>query len=182
MTLSHARRVRIGCSTAALVVVFALAGPSAHAATSSVVRAANRSGPSKSAKMICNGEGRADIESSVPSKLLAQPKPKWAKQTYTCNYRFKDGRLGMSVRELSTKAQTDAYFAALRTKLGQAEVLTLGQGAFVTTNGSTVVRKDHKVLLVDVTGLPQKFGKPAIQRSDLSIGVANVIMGCWTGQ
>ena len=41
---------------------------------------------------------------------------------------------------------------------------SLGQGAFQTTNGSVVVRKDWKVLLVDDTGLPAQFGTPPTRR------------------
>jgi hypothetical protein len=48
-------------------------------------------------------------------------------------------------------------------------------------NGSAVVRKDYRVLLVDVSRLPARFGKPIASRSDMSAGVAGVIMGCWTG-
>ena len=56
----------------------------------------------------------------------------------------------LSVKELSSWAQTKAYFRSLGTQMGQVRTLKgLGQGAFQTTNGSMVVRKDWKVLLVD---------------------------------
>jgi hypothetical protein len=57
----------------------------------------------------------------------------------------------------------------------------LGQGAFSTKNGSVVVRKDWKVLLVDISGLPSQFGEPLSPRGDIAATVADVILGCWAG-
>jgi hypothetical protein len=59
-------------------------------------------------------------------------------------------------------------------------LIGLGQGGFIARNGDAVVRKDYKVLLVDVHGLPAKF-LPLLRRSDVSQSVAEVILGCWTG-
>ena len=57
----------------------------------------------------------------------------------------------------------------------------LGQGAFQTTDGSIVVRKDWKVLLVDISGLPPQFGVPATSSGDVAVTVGDVILGCWSG-
>lgn len=57
----------------------------------------------------------------------------------------------------------------------------LGQGAFTTTDGSVVVRKDWKVLLVDISGLPARFGVPPTSAADVADTVADVILGCWAG-
>jgi hypothetical protein len=57
----------------------------------------------------------------------------------------------------------------------------LGQGAFQVRNGSVVVRKDWKVLLVDITGLPSEFGEPPTSSGDVAATVADVILGCWAG-
>ena len=43
------------------------------------------------------------------------------------------------------------------------------------------MRKDYKVLLVDVEGIPQQF-LPLMKKSDAAINVAVTIMGCWSGQ
>ncbi len=60
----------------------------------------------------------------------------------------------MSVKELSSKSQTSAYFSDLAHQFGDKQTLyAFGQGAFLTDNGSVVVRKDWKVLLVDSTRL-----------------------------
>ncbi len=48
-------------------------------------------------------------------------------------------------------------------------------------DGSVVVRKDYKVLLIDVTKLPPQFGVPPASRGDVAINVAETIMGCWSG-
>ena len=42
------------------------------------------------------------------------------------------------------------------------------------------MRKDYKVLLVDVTKIPADFA-PAMTRSDVALNIGVAIMGCWTG-
>ena len=46
---------------------------------------------------------------------------------------------------------------------------------------SVVVRKDRKVLLVDVTKLPAAFGNPPLDRLTAAETVAITIMECWPG-
>ena len=88
----------------------------------------------------------------------------------------------MSVKELSSWAETDAYYDGLATQLGKTRTLQgLGQGAFQTTDGSVVVRKDWKVLLVDIKGLPAQFGVPPTSSADVAVTVGDVILGCWAG-
>ena len=87
----------------------------------------------------------------------------------------------MSVKELSSKSQTSAYFSDLAHQFGDKQTLyALGQGAFLTDNGSVVVRKDWKVLLVDSTRLG-----PITTTAELSgtpaETMAAVIMACWAG-
>jgi hypothetical protein len=66
--------------------------------------------------------------------------------------------------------------------MGKARDLeALGQGAFQTTNGSVVVRKDWKVLVVDDTGLPARFWVPTTSSGSVAVTVADVILGCWAG-
>ena len=57
----------------------------------------------------------------------------------------------------------------------------LGDDAFQTANGTLVVRKDHKVLEVDASKLPQKFSKLALKPADVTSTVAMTILKCWTG-
>ena len=71
------------------------------------------------------------------------------------------GTILILANRIADQAETDAYFASLATKLHKAKTIqSLGQGAFVTKNESAVVRKDYKVLTVDVSGLPPQFGSP----------------------
>ncbi len=60
-------------------------------------------------------------------------------------------------------------------------IFELGQGAYRTRNGSIVVRKDWKVLVVGAGGLPSQFGSPKTSSQEVALTVAGVIMGCWNG-
>ena len=138
--------------------------------------------PSVSAKMICEDE----VKNELSSLLGVQPDqpivPTWKDHVYSCTYHYKGGAFTLSVKELSDKAATDAYFAEEAQKLGKTEKINgLGQGAFTTSNKSAVVRKDYKVLLVDISGLPTKFGAYGEPRASVALDVAATIMGCWTG-
>ena len=57
----------------------------------------------------------------------------------------------------------------------------MAQGAFVTANGSLVLRKDYKVLFVDTSGLAVPFGSGFKTRSQVAVGVGITVLGCWTG-
>jgi hypothetical protein len=140
--------------------------------------------PSVSAKMICESEAQKDIyESATGVKTIAPFKPKWVDHTYSCVYAYPGGaQMTLSVKELSSTEETTAYFDSLATRLHKTtDQPGVGQGAFHVQDGSLVVRKDYKVLLIDVTKLPASFGVPADKRADVATNVAVAIMGCWTG-
>ena len=61
------------------------------------------------------------------------------------------------------------------------ENFELAQGAFVSPHGFAVTRKDYKVLTVDPTKLPAKFGQPPTTLDNVSVQSAVALMGCWTG-
>jgi hypothetical protein len=44
-----------------------------------------------------------------------------------------------------------------------------------------VARKDYKVLPIDASKLPERFGVPAEPRSDIAVSVGATVLGCWTG-
>ena len=95
---------------------------------------------------------------------------------------YSNGVMTLSIKELSSWSQTLAYFNMLGRTLGDTgSIGNLGQGAFTTKSGSVVVRKDWKVLLVDVSALPAQFGVPLSPRRDIAITIADVILGCWAG-
>lgn len=140
--------------------------------------------PSVSAKMICETEAKDDIyQSATGVKTIAAFKPKWVDHTYSCDYDYPGGvKMTLSVKEVSNVDETTNYFDSLAAKLGKTrEIPSLGEGAFQVTDGSVVVRKDFKILLVDVTKLPAEFGVPSDTRGDVAINVAETIMGCWVG-
>jgi hypothetical protein len=106
----------------------------------------------------------------------------WVGHRYSCSYVFSNGTIRLSVQELSSWAQTFAYYHGLGRRLGDTGYLgNLGQGAFRAGNGDVVVRKDWKVLLVDITGLPSQFGVPPTSASAVAYTVADIILACWAG-
>jgi len=138
--------------------------------------------PSISAKMICESEVKNDLSSLLGVQPTQPVHPTWKDHVYSCTYQYKGGALTLAVKELTDKASTDAYFDELAQQLGKSEKINgLGQGAYTTTNKSAVVRKDYKVLLVDISKLPKQFGNPPDSRENIALNVAATIMGCWTG-
>jgi hypothetical protein len=139
--------------------------------------------PSKSAKLVCSAEARQDIAASVGVKETSVTTPTWdkAQHLYSCTYVYPKGKISLSVKEMSSQAETTAYFDSVKQKYGLTQELNgLGQGAWILKNNDVVVRKDYKVLLVDVHAIPANFA-PAMTRSDVAVNVAVAIMGCWTG-
>jgi hypothetical protein len=132
--------------------------------------------------MICAPEARKDIDAGLGVPSTQVTTPTWIDHQYSCQYQFAGGAISTSVKELDSQAATTSYYDGLGQTLGhQPGDLTLGQGAFITTNGSVVARKDWKVLLVDVSQLPEQFGTPPLNHSDVAVSVAATIMGCWSG-
>jgi len=137
--------------------------------------------PSEIAKMVCQRKAQGELN-EVLGVTTSVETPTWDDHLYSCRYRYPDGSMILSVKELSSWPETMAYFASLGDELGNVGPLgNLGQGAFTTSNGSVVVRKDWKVLLVDISDLPPQFGVPPTARADIADTVADVILGCWAG-
>ena len=131
--------------------------------------------------MVCEEEGREAIAATLGVKPTRVSTPTWNDQVYSCQYVYPDGALSLSVKELPDEAATTGYFEDLAKELGRRpDDIQLGQGAFATTNGSVVVRKDFMVLDVDTSGLPKTFGQPPLSNSDVALTVAVTLMGCWT--
>ncbi len=138
--------------------------------------------PSKSAKMVCEAEAQGDLADSLGVKPTMVTTPTWVDHVYSCSYVYPDGSFTLSVKELDSAKQTTDYFNQLRTQLGhKSGKIAIGQGAFETTNGSLVARKDWKVLTVDVSKIPPRFGKPPITPTEVGLATAATIMGCWSG-
>jgi hypothetical protein len=137
--------------------------------------------PSVSAKMICSTEAQSEIAASLGLKAKVST-PTWIDDVYSCTYTYPTGVLTLSVKELDTAAQTTRTYNAFAAQLGRRTTnVAFGSGAFITTNGSVIVRKDFKVLDVDVSKLPMQFGVPPQDRANAALSVAATVMGCWTG-
>jgi hypothetical protein len=137
--------------------------------------------PSEIAKMVCKDEAHSEIAEAL-GETATVSEPTWQDHLYSCRYGYPAGSFVLAVKELSSWAQTYAYFRMLGTELGTTRDLQgLGQAAFQTTDGSVVVRKDWKVLWVDSSGLPAQFGVPPTSSGDVAVTVADLILGCWAG-
>ena len=182
----------VGLSLVALAAAWLLVGGSGSTPRSTPAVASRASSlhiaqpvgvtPSEAARMVCAPEAQKEIASVLGAPTAVVLPPTWFEDVYSCRYVYADGTMILSVKELSNQAETNAYFASLRAQLGRHEpVKGLGQGAFVTKNGSVVVRKDYKVLLVDTSGLPAQFGSWSKHRAQTAIDVGVTVLGCWTG-
>jgi hypothetical protein len=164
-----------GCST----------GGSGAAPTTSVPPQPAGATPSAISRQVCSHEARTEIANALGETATVST-PTWVDHTYACTYSYPNyspsGSYGVSVKELSSWDETHAYFDGLAASMGKSRDLeALGQAAFQTTNGSVVVRKDWKVLVVDPTGLPAQFGIPPTSAASVAVTVADVILGCWAG-
>ena len=166
-----------------LCLPLVFAGCSATGVASPTTEAPQPAGPapSKVATMVCTNEAVQKFDSALGEQATVS-RATWVDHLYSCQFSYPTGSMVLSVKELSSWAQTKAYFEKLALQMGDTRSLqNLGQGAFQTTNGSMVVRKDWKVLLVEVAGLPAQFGQPPTSSGDVAVTMADVILGCWAG-
>ena len=167
----------------ALVALTAAGCSGGGASSTATTRAPEPAGarPSSIAVQVCASEAIGEIDSALGEKASVST-PTWVDHRYTCQYRYPTGSMEVSVQELSSWSETSAYFNSLAASLGKTRDLPgLGQGAFQTADGSVVVRKDWKVLVVDPSGLPAQFGVPATSSGYVAVTVADVIRGGWAG-
>ena len=183
-------RVILPVTLAALFALAACGGttPKASPKTSpgvtTVTYAPAGTKPSISAQMVCSKEARKDMVEPLGMPAIRVTTPTWHDHIYSCTYIYPKGSFVLAVKELVDEKSTTDYFNAQKAKLGSKDNLFgLGQGAFVAKNDDVVVRKDYKVLLVDVKNVPKAEGAfiPAMARSDVATNVAAVIMSCWAG-
>jgi hypothetical protein len=133
-------------------------------------------------RMICASEVQEDLRAALGASPVHPVVASWMNEIYACDYTYRAGAFVLSVKQLPDAAATELYFAHLGVQLGRTKRLDgIGQGAFAAKDGSVVVEKDDKVLLVDVRRLPSQFGVPADTPANTAITIAATIMGCWTG-
>lgn len=158
------------------------AGPPAAPAAPVAVATAEPTGPSETAAMVCASEAQEDIAEALAITAQRVETPTWVDRVYSCRYDYAGGSFLMSVKDLRNDLETTDYFESLQKKLGSAQAVDgLGQGGFITPNGSVVVRKDFKVLLVDDSTLPARLSDPPLTPGNVAMLVAKTIMDCWTG-
>lgn len=146
--------------------------------TTHIAKAASAD-PSISAKMVCAKEAVDDINTVLAENAKVST-PTWVDHVYSCDYVYPEGKLTLHVKEVSSPEETEAYYNSLVDKYGKKQELQgLGDGAFVTKDGNVVVRKDYKILLIDVSKLPKNFAGDTSEND--AINVAATIMGCWVG-
>jgi len=137
--------------------------------------------PSELAKMPCQREAQIELADALGVKGSVG-NTAWVHHRYSCDYRYAAGSFHLSIQEESSWVQTFTYYHALGASMGDLRSLgNLGQGAFQTADGSVVVRKDWKILLVNIAGLPARFGVPETSAADVAVTIADVILGCWSG-
>lgn len=135
--------------------------------------------PSNSSKMVCAKEAQNDISSNLGVHPTRVTTPVWKDHVYSCTYVYPNGSYALSVKELSDTKSTDDFYNAYKRRLGVAQNLFgLGQGAFIAKNNDVVVRKDYKILFIDVKNVPSNF-IPAMTPQIVATNIASVIMGCW---
>ncbi len=154
--------------------------PSASATVAKRPQPAGRY-PSPIALMVCRPKAQREINEVLGVRATVSDRS-WVDHKYSCRYGYPNGSFELSVKELSSWTQTLSYFHGLGAQQGNTQTLgNLGQGAFRTSGGNVAVRKDWKVLLVDVSGLPAQFGVPPTSATDVAFTVADLILGCWDG-
>ncbi|GIH16664.1 hypothetical protein [Rugosimonospora africana] len=167
----------------ALTVTVAGCGPDRHVAApgAAVSAGASAAGVSATGRLICSDEAQEDIATAVGLPTSRPVAGTLRGNEYSCDYTYPAGTMALSVTEFADDAGTDAFFGSVRTSwAGSAQLAGIGQDAYQSQDGSMVVRKDRKVLRVDVGGLPARFGQPPTTRRQLAAAVAVVIMDCWT--
>jgi hypothetical protein len=137
--------------------------------------------PSPKDKMICAKEVKRELAGVLAVKPTTVSKPTWVDQLYSCTYTYRDGAFTISVKDLPNKTAALAYFEQLAANQGkQTDNVPLGDAAFITPNGSMIVRKDHHVLDVDAAQLPPQLTMLKLSPADVASSVATTVLGCWT--
>lgn len=137
--------------------------------------------PATGTVMVCTPEisDQATVYLGITPTTITTPT--WRDRIYSCTYIYPDGQIILSIKELSSPEETTDYVAAVVARLGQGAPANLGDAAFTTTDGSMVMRKDNKVLVVDTSNLPNPFGDPPVDRATAANLVTAVVAACWTG-
>jgi hypothetical protein len=180
--LPRALVVAIALALSTLLLVQCGGDDDTSSATATTLLVTYGAQPTTSAKMICAAEAQTELAAALQEHITTVTTPTWTDHVYRCTYNFPTGSFTLSVKELPTIDATVDYYNAEKAKHPQATLLDLGQEGFVAKDATGIVRKDNKVLVVDVDKVPAQFGQPPQPRSGISAAIASVILGCWTGE
>jgi hypothetical protein len=170
---------RVTILIVAVLVVFGVAACDSSSSSSSPPPARD---PEPLARLFCNRRAQDEIGTSLGVAPEHVTEGRLARRVYSCRYVFPDGAIALSVRGFPDTTAAKRYFRTLAARRGrrpEAPMLGEGLGAFITTDGSMIVRKGPDVLDVDVSGLPSRFGAPPQERSIVALAVAVTIIGHW---
>jgi hypothetical protein len=138
--------------------------------------------PSPQAEMVCAPEAQQDIQDLIGVVPTAVGPIQYANHTSTCRYAYANGAFTLVVQDLPNDITTTRTYEALAGKLGKIDSIDLPDAqAFTTNDGSIVLRRDTKVMLVDVAQLPGTFGSPPIPRADAARLIMKAVLNCWVG-
>jgi hypothetical protein len=138
--------------------------------------------PAPAARLFCGPRAKREISTSLGIRPTRVSEPTLEKHRFSCHYLYPEGVIGLSVQGFPDGAAASRYVDRLGRQHGRRpEPPQLGESlsAFVTTDGSIVVRNRRDVLEVDVTALPADFGRPSQPASVVSLAVAVTILGHW---
>ena len=116
----------------------------------------------------------------TPERVTA---PSTSDHSYSCRYIYSNGAIALSVERFATAAAATEHTAQIAQRRGRRpEPPQLGEGfdAFMTTDGSVVIRKGRDVLDVDVGSIPAPFGNPPQEKSVIARAIATTIVGHWS--
>jgi hypothetical protein len=138
--------------------------------------------PSPQAEMVCLPEAQQDIQDLIGVVPTAVGPIQYANHTSTCRYAYANGAFTLVVQDLPNDITTARTYETLAAKLGRVEKIDLPDAeAFTTNDGSIVLRRDTKVMLVDVAQLPGTFGNPPSPRADAARLIMKAVLNCWVG-
>jgi hypothetical protein len=138
--------------------------------------------PSPQAEMVCAPEAQQDIQDLIGVVPTAVGPIQYANHTSTCRYAYANGAFTLVVQDLPNDITTTRTYEALAGKLGKIDSIDLPDAqAFTTNDGSIVLRRDTKVMLVDVAQLPGTFGSPPSPRADAARLIMKAVLNCWVG-
>jgi hypothetical protein len=186
MNMGSHLRPAVAVIVAALATAAAGCGqPSAPPVTPAQSQAAATAlpdAPSPQAEMVCQPEAQQDIQDLIGVVPTKVGPIQYANHTTTCRYDYADGAFTLVVEDLPNDITTTKTYDALAGKLGKVQTIDLPDAqAFSTNDGSVVMRRDFKVMLVDVTQLPATFGNPPSPRADAARLIMKAVLNCWVG-